>query len=901
MTSTGCSARLLESLIIDLVLLVRLNKGCTVSLQAGSTAFDKFEILELIGSGGMATVYKARHIHLDKTVVLKIMKTTSKSGLVRFHQEAKILSKLEHPHISRIFDFGLSANNEPFLALEYLEGDTLTEILKRKNSLEPELAVRLIAQICDALIYIHEIGVIHRDVKPGNIIVQDIEQTPKALLLDFGIAKLLTEGEDQSQTPSGVPIGTPAYMSPEQADGQIANKKMDQYSLGCVLFEAIAGAPPLAGDSPIETLRLRQQNAPPLVSSVASNTVPEMLDRILLRLLDRNPENRFESLETLKAELTAVEADLNSAEEAKTDVEQKPHEQQSIPKKKLSLNVLVSVLLIGGMIIALVAIRSNKNSLPVLSIDKKSRPSETLILDMTNLPDQNPENQKRQYRLTFPRGIKPSTLSILRDYPHLQVLKVRFEQPASFSDLQNLTHTDKLVVLHIRGELKPGASKALSKLRFLRILHLRDSNFGDSDIDNIKSLPMLDTLDIVNTKVTPKGLAKLGNSYNLSRVNMSADLFASREREQLFKKLPDCSFGQVESRKVETVLGPKWKYVHTGPGQDSKIQELQHSVRAKISKDPENVQNQKMYEFFKDCLRLTRQPDNKPTAKTAKYLINMAIRKDALGNRKAAMRLLRKAETIAVNTRDYARLCDCKIHEANVLWQSGQYDKSLKLTSEAIALRKQTEVVSTSEVCLQLYQQLIARYINRKLYSKAAATADELVSFIDESRSGKDKRALVLGVPLLDALRANIVLASLDSTKTEHARKQCQYCIDWFNSRREDMIALQPIELKIHIEALLRLASISDSRKEKAKLSRESAKWFSHYVSQKGIQDLMYGRHIVDLTNGISDLPRTTRIKFKRSLVKLLVENGLDSEAAEKDRELYQMLRKDRKARPQTE
>ncbi|MDP2469463.1 MAG: serine/threonine-protein kinase [Candidatus Palauibacterales bacterium] len=251
---------------------------------------DRYEVLDELGRGGMSMVFQARDIKHDRTVALKVLlpELAASVGAQRFLREIEIAASLVHPHILPLYDSG-EADGLLFHVTPVVEGETLRDRLRRERYLPVEQAVGITAEIADALDFAHARGVIHRDIKPENVLLT----RRHALLTDFGIARAITLGGGERLTETGMAVGTPAYMSPEQARGEdVLDGRSDIYSLACVTYEMLAGEAPLAGRSPQITMARRQSEAPPSLT-LLRETVPEALDAVVLKALSRLPVDRF--------------------------------------------------------------------------------------------------------------------------------------------------------------------------------------------------------------------------------------------------------------------------------------------------------------------------------------------------------------------------------------------------------------------------------------------------------------------------------------------------------------------------------------------------------------------------------------------------------------------------------
>jgi len=250
----------------------------------------RYEIQEELGRGGMSMVFKARDIRHDRTVAVKVLlpELAASVGAQRFLREIEIAAGLVHPHILPLYDSG-DADGLLYHVTPCVSGETLRDRLKREKYMPVEEAVRITAEVADALDFAHAQGIIHRDIKPGNVLLT----RRHALLSDFGIARAITLGGGERLTETGMAVGTPAYMSPEQARGAAElDGRSDIYSLACVTYEMLAGEAPLAGRSPQITMARRQSESPTSLS-LLRETVPEALDAAVLKALARLPADRY--------------------------------------------------------------------------------------------------------------------------------------------------------------------------------------------------------------------------------------------------------------------------------------------------------------------------------------------------------------------------------------------------------------------------------------------------------------------------------------------------------------------------------------------------------------------------------------------------------------------------------
>ncbi len=263
---------------------------------------NRYELLEKVGEGGMATVYKARCTLLDRIVAIKILKEEyARDDILvqKFKSEAQAAARLSHPNIVNVFDVG-EDNGAKFIVMEYIEGINLKEYIQEKGPLPPDEAVRICLMICDALTRAHEKGLIHRDIKPHNIL---LTRDGTAKVTDFGIARA---ANSVTITYSGDMVGSVHYVSPEQARGEPVNNTTDIYSLGCVLYELVTGRVPFDADSPV-TVALKHIHERPVPPGVLNDAVSSGLEEVIMTAMEKKPIYRYQSAKEMKQALTGAQ------------------------------------------------------------------------------------------------------------------------------------------------------------------------------------------------------------------------------------------------------------------------------------------------------------------------------------------------------------------------------------------------------------------------------------------------------------------------------------------------------------------------------------------------------------------------------------------------------------------
>jgi serine/threonine-protein kinase len=251
---------------------------------------DRYTIESEIGRGGMAVVFKAEDLRHHRLVAIKALhpELTATLGAKRFPHEIETVAGLNHPHVLPLFDSG-EADGIIFYVMPYVEGESLRERLDRERQLAVDESVRIAVEVADGLDYAHRHGVVHRDIKPGNILLSE----GHAVIADFGIARILEAAETDRMTQTGLAVGTPLYSSPEQAtDQETLDGRADIYSLGCVLYEMLAGEPPYTGSTAQAVMAKKLSEDTPRVS-VLRETVPDAVDEVVRKALAKAPADRF--------------------------------------------------------------------------------------------------------------------------------------------------------------------------------------------------------------------------------------------------------------------------------------------------------------------------------------------------------------------------------------------------------------------------------------------------------------------------------------------------------------------------------------------------------------------------------------------------------------------------------
>ncbi|BAH51758.1 Stk1 family PASTA domain-containing Ser/Thr kinase [Rhodococcus opacus] len=268
---------------------------------------SRYELGEILGFGGMSEVHLARDVRLSRDVAIKVLRADlarDPTFYLRFRREAQNAAALNHPAIVAVYDTGeaeTDAGPLPYIVMEYVDGDTLRDIVRGEGPMAPRRAMEVISDVCAALDFSHRNGIVHRDVKPANVM---INRAGAVKVMDFGIARAISDASSP-MTQTAAVIGTAQYLSPEQARGEQVDARSDVYSLGCVLFEILTGEPPFKGDSPV-AVAYQHVREDPQTPSVVNPDIPRELDSVILKAMSKNPANRYQTAADMRSDLVRV-------------------------------------------------------------------------------------------------------------------------------------------------------------------------------------------------------------------------------------------------------------------------------------------------------------------------------------------------------------------------------------------------------------------------------------------------------------------------------------------------------------------------------------------------------------------------------------------------------------------
>lgn len=533
-------------------------------LSEGQVLAGKYKIVEYIGAGGMSVVYKARDQVLSRDVAIKMLsasRVADEKSVRRFHQEGTALGRLNHQNIVSVYDVGLTESGEPFLVMDFAKGKTLTELVSFSGRCSPLRALHLINNVLDALVHAHEKGVVHRDLKPGNIIVSNPgEENEFARVFDFGIAKLMPGADTTSSelTQTGEIFGSPLYMSPEQCLGKALDGRSDIYSVGCILFELLVGHPPHQAETSVETIiKHVQDQAKSLKESCPGARFDDGLENIVRKALCKDPADRFQTAKEIK---DAVEQLLCASNSSRLESTQRQKLFGLFEKDSLTLGIVgglcfLGIILIGILVWSTVSSFSQRNK--PLRTEMNSGMMRYAVDEAQKITErENLGANELDQSFHFPDGI--ASLSY-QDIDDTVVGKLTNTTGISKIDINHSRVTASKLLLSYFSRLEATSVnmagskfdleflRVLSRMKTLRVLDISDleeplteaqmelicdvptlqelwlhrSIESDEALRPIFKLKNLLTLDLSKCKVTDKAMEYVGQCQALLRLDLN--------------------------------------------------------------------------------------------------------------------------------------------------------------------------------------------------------------------------------------------------------------------------------------------------------------------------------------------------------------------------------------------
>jgi len=506
----------------------------------------RYEFITVIGAGGAGVIYKAKQKPLGRPVAVKMIHShlVNVTALKRFLQEAKTISTMHHPNIISVHDFGVSEDNQPYMVMDYVEGTTLSDYIKKEGALEPEFAVNLAMQICDGLSHAHSHNVLHRDLKPNNVMLVPLAAGEHHLrVLDFGLAKLFAEDEQADHlTKTGETVGTPAYMAPEQVMGKKLSPRSDIYSLGCLMYHCLTGFVPFGGATKMETMLKQLNDAPPPFSEYDID-VSERLEELVMQILSKDPAGRPESMAQVKEQLKALinyhssgNVSALARKEKKKAPNAPPQKIEIEPKKIALIAVPLLVVAVAGVFTyvysqqkpAAQLASTVQQTAPLLAKSEPAKVSEP-VNAKTESQEDPPANAATPMNEVAVKDQGPDYKPNFDDRVFLGKFEGKENIPELSSDGSDIQNQSLYFVAKLKDlkKLDLSKSKAIndSGLVYLKnmplvFLGLGNTNVTDNGLASVGTLKQLRDLNLSNTKVTAQGLGQLSSCRNLQSLDL---------------------------------------------------------------------------------------------------------------------------------------------------------------------------------------------------------------------------------------------------------------------------------------------------------------------------------------------------------------------------------------------
>lgn len=489
-----------------------------------TTFAERYQIIDLLGKGGMGEVYRAHDIVLNIDVAVKVLPSSlAELGAARLQREAIALAKLNHPNIARVLDFSQTKDNSPYMVMEYLNGESLDQTIKRQKVLDLKSAISIFTQICRGLDFAHSTGVIHRDLKPSNIMVIDTDGKLQIKILDFGIAKVTTE--NQRLTSTGVLVGSPLYMSPEHAEGIADKPPSDIYSLGCLMFECLTGVPPLKGANALETMSFHRSLAPPLISDIVPElNYPKELIELVDQCLRKPPEYRWQTAKEVEERLNEISQFI---ETGKIKSKEPLPTLEAAPKPKISQTTLaltgVSLIILavlGSGIYAIINLpHTERNTTPMTKVELQEKKAQI-----------ERESLFKEDDISYsPKGdgnihIKPPTT--IRDDDFKQISKgTAFFLTSSDATGRGFYDITKLPLSTIsidKGQIEDKYCDAFTRFPLLGCLKVDSPKLTDKGVELISKQTPLKSLNLISNNITDLGISYLTKLKNLESLSIGS-------------------------------------------------------------------------------------------------------------------------------------------------------------------------------------------------------------------------------------------------------------------------------------------------------------------------------------------------------------------------------------------
>ena len=561
--------------------------------DVASALGTRYSDITYISSGATAQVFSAHDSNLDKRVAIKVLRHIDERGLISFQKEAKAAAKLDHPNLVSILNFGKTHKNRAYLIMSFVDGKSLDEIIEQEGRLPLSLSLNLLIQICDGLKSAHSKHIAHRDLKTSNIMVQNFETEPTAVIVDFGLAK--EHDQEKSRTDTGAAIGSPLFMSPEQAQGKLGDERSDIYGLACIAFRMIAGETPFYSEDIFDLLRQHINEQPPLLSELAPAwEIPEQLDQLLDSMLSKNPKERPQSVLDVRETLARIRHSVeNKPESTAGSIKQVPTSRDKVFTVLRFVHAALPAVAVAGVLASAFGLAAFVLHDPhsgaakaesIFSSHKKS--SKTAKRDV--------EDDDISLIKVKEMSVKPNKISSFfrssgdADYMerspkrHYVVRNPVFLRDEDLICFQNYGRRDESLPVSLNNCNITGTGLKYLRTPKITILDLSGTNLTDSGFAELIKLDNIEKLSLQDTNLTVERISKLKKMKGLEALyldhcrNVSEDVVSELCR---FPHLKYLSLGVTDIskssiKKLSTSRNLEALVLNTTAVDDKCVQEL---------------------------------------------------------------------------------------------------------------------------------------------------------------------------------------------------------------------------------------------------------------------------------------------------------------------------------------
>jgi len=485
---------------------------------------ERYEVLKELGSGAMGLVLLARDTSLDKEVAVKVLSAerNEEENIRRFQQEARLAGRLNHPNLVRVLDFGVSEKGDPYLVMDFVEGETLKGMIAREHRLSPDTTMEILLQAATGMSYAHKQNLVHRDLKPSNIIATSDDDGNRTFrILDFGIAR--TIDEDRSITRTNAILGSPLYMSPEQARSETADTRSDIYSLGCIIFECLQGEPPFSGETVMDTLSMH------ISSEAPAPEAPAPLAELVQSMLAKSPDERPRSMDAILEDLDKIRRQHPADQEE--DIVQSSTGTRGSPGMILAValgTVFIAVIVWSATIfLEPEPARTNPPASRTLDpIKNMSQAPTRSNIDLDELRDElrkHPDSDRMVYlqHAELNDEIFDTVVASTRGE-----LDIRFAENVNNKKLSQLTRLNSICVTD--SDFNDQGAAYMADLKNLARIEAGGCEITDGGVEQLAGLPCLETIEVDNTEITDRALAALSRSKSIKRLHLDNTAITDR-------------------------------------------------------------------------------------------------------------------------------------------------------------------------------------------------------------------------------------------------------------------------------------------------------------------------------------------------------------------------------------